>query len=85
MAKNGKSFWLRRERYRWLANCAGLLGAALALLIVGLAIADDVQGNHDVGAGVLAVGVAMLALGFYLPRYVVMNVWRTKLRSRLEV
>lgn len=84
MQKKSKSFWLRNERYRWLANGAGLAGALMALLIVVVAVADDILGNHEVGLGVLASALIILAIGFYLPRYAVMMFWRTKLRSRLQ-
>ena len=84
MERRGKSFWLRHERYRWLANGAGLLGAVLALLIVAIAATDDIVSHHEIGIGFIVSAVAMLAIGFVLPRYAVMSFWRTKLRSRLQ-
>jgi hypothetical protein len=79
-----RSWWVVRQRYQRAAWLAAFLGAGLALVPVYLTFRDDgVQALTSMHA--LATSAALLAAGFFVPRWIVLARWRQqRLRHMLE-
>jgi hypothetical protein len=64
------TWWVIRERYRRAAWLAAFVGTGLALIPVILTFRDDGM-QALTSAHVVASSAAMLAIGFFLPRWLV--------------
>ena len=70
-----RTWWRVRQRYQRAAWLAALVGAGVALVPIFLTLRDDgVQALTSVRA--LASSAALLAAGFFVPRWIVLALWR---------
>ena len=77
-----RTWWRVRQRYQRAAWLAALVGAGVALVPIFLTLRDDgVQALTSVRA--LASSAALLAAGFFIPRWVVMMLWRRQKARQL--
>lgn len=75
-----KSSWRRRQRWRWLSNLAGVGGAVLAAAVVAFVLLDDIRLGRALGVELILMAIAVVAVGFFLPRYAVESIWQNRLR-----
>lgn len=69
------TWWLVRERYRRAAWLAALLGIGLAAVPVIMMV--EAEGLQALASGqAIAGSLILLALGFFLPRWLVLALWR---------
>ena len=77
-----RTWWVVRQRYQRAAWLAAFVGAGLALVPIWLTLRDDgIQALTSVRA--LASSAALLAAGFFIPRWVVMMLWRRQKARQL--